>query len=305
MLTIGVIGLGTIAQKAYLPVYVQMQNQVHWLLNTRNEDKLEQLSAQYGLESAGHSLQDLDGQPLDAVMIHTPTATHYQYVKHFLEKGVHVFVDKPLATDMAQVNELYDLADAKHVMLTVGFNRRFAPMIQDLAQVTDKTGVRVDKNRIDALDDTEHALWDLFIHPVDTALMLAGYPEKPNTRYALHTTSDGQLQQASVTFTAPGIRGEAGIDLQAGTNLEEAQVAALSGVQRVQNLDQLVVYGRGGASQTFAPDWQPMLETRGFAPMVQAFVQAVGNPDGQNPVSPATSQLAHAVVADLVNQINN
>ncbi len=61
--------------------------------------------------------------------------------------------------------------------------------------------------------------------------------------------------EASVIFTAPGIRGEAGIDLQAGTNLEEAQVAAPSGVQRVQNLDQLVVYGRGGATQTFAPDW--------------------------------------------------
>ena len=176
-------------------------------------------------------------------------------------------------------------------------------MIQDLAEVDDKTGVRVDKNRIDAPDDPEHALWDLFIHPVDTALMLAGYPEKPNTRYSLHTGDDGKLQQASVIFTAPGIRGEAGIDLQAGTNLEEAQVAAPSGVQRVQNLDQLVVYGRGGATQTFAPDWQPMLTTRGFQPMVQAFVQAVADPEGKNPVSPATSQLAHAVVADLVNQI--
>ena len=85
----------------------------------------------------------------------------------------------------------------------------------------------------------------------------------------------------SVIFTAPGIRGEAGIDLQAGTNLEEAQVAAPSGVQRVQNLDQLVVYGRGGATQTFAPDWQPMLTTRGFQPMVQAFVQAVVDPEGK------------------------
>lgn len=303
MLTIGVMGLGSIAQKAYLPVYAQMQDQVQWLLSTRDEDKLKQLSKQYGLAAAGNSLEALDAKQLDAVMIHTPTETHYQYVKHFLEKGVHVFVDKPLATDMGQVNELYDLAESQHVMLTVGFNRRFAPMIQDLAQVADKTGVRVDKNRIDALDDTKHALWDLFIHPVDTALMLAGYPEKPNTRYALHTTSDGQLQQASVTFTAPGIRGEAGIDLQAGTNLEEAQVASPSGVQRVQNLDQLVVYGRGGASQTFAPNWQPMLETRGFASIVQAFVQAVADPDSKNPVSPATSQLAHAVVADLVNQI--
>ena len=78
---------------------------------------------------------------------------------------------------MGQINELYDLADTQHVLLTVGFNRRFAPMIQDLAEVDDKTGVRVDKNRIDAPDDPEHALWDLFIHPVDTALMLAGYPE--------------------------------------------------------------------------------------------------------------------------------
>ena len=119
-------------------------------------------------------------------------------MKHFLEKGVNVFVDKPLATDMGQINELYDLADTQHVLLTVGFNRRFAPMIQDLAEVDDKTGVRVDKNRIDAPDDPEHALWDLFIHPVDTALMLAGYPEKPNTRYSLHTGDDGKLQQASV-----------------------------------------------------------------------------------------------------------
>ncbi|MEE1525398.1 MAG: gfo/Idh/MocA family oxidoreductase, partial [Lacticaseibacillus paracasei] len=32
-------------------------------------------------------------------------------------------------------------------------------------------------------------------------------------------------------------------------------------------------------------------------------VQAVADPEGKNPVSPATSQLTHAVVADLVNQI--
>ena len=56
MLTIGVMGLGTIAQKAYLPVYAQMQDQVQWLLSTRDEDKLQQLSKQYGLAAAGNSL---------------------------------------------------------------------------------------------------------------------------------------------------------------------------------------------------------------------------------------------------------
>ncbi|EPC95610.1 dehydrogenase-like protein, partial [Lacticaseibacillus paracasei subsp. paracasei CNCM I-4649] len=84
MLTIGVMGLGTIAQKAYLPVYTQMQNQVHWVLSTRNDDKLQQLATQDGLAIAGTTLEDLDAQPLDAIMIHTPTETHYQYVKHFL-----------------------------------------------------------------------------------------------------------------------------------------------------------------------------------------------------------------------------
>lgn len=86
MLTIGVMGLGTIAQKAYLPVYAQMQDQVQWLLSTRDEDKLQQLSKQYGLAAAGNSLEALDAKQLDAVMIHTPTETHYQYVKHFLER---------------------------------------------------------------------------------------------------------------------------------------------------------------------------------------------------------------------------
>ena len=71
----------------------------------------------------------------------------------------------------------------------------------------------------------------------------------------------------------------------------------------MQNLDQLVVYGRGGATQTFPPDWQPMLTTRGCQPMVQAFVQAVADREGKNPVSPSTRQLTHAVVADLVNHI--
>jgi virulence factor len=45
-----------------------------------------------------------------------------------------------------------------------------------------------------------------------------------------------------------------------------------------------------------------MLETRGFAPLVRAFFDAVAN-SGENPVAPATSRLTHQLLCDMVAQL--
>ncbi len=128
---------------------------------------------------------------------------------------------------------------------------------------------------------------------------------KTNTAYALHTTSDGQLQQASVTFTASGIRGEVGIDLQAGTNLEEAQVAAPAAFNAsktwINSSCMAVVALHKPLPQIGAYRLKPGNLRQWYRHLSRPWVIQYG----QNPVLPATSQLAHAVVADLVDQINN
>ncbi|KRL11927.1 hypothetical protein FD09_GL000535 [Schleiferilactobacillus perolens DSM 12744] len=302
MLNIGVMGLGTIATKAYLPVYAAMQDQVHWRLMTRNEEKLHRLGQQFNLPIAGNNVAALDVLPLDAVMIHTPTKTHYDLVRHFLNKGISVFVDKPLATNIDQVKDLYALAEKQGVLLTVGFNRRFAPLHQTLAHQSDKTAVRVMKTRLDQPDEPFHALYDLMIHPVDTALALAGFPETAKVdHFAIQKNAAGQLLRAEVALSAPHMMVSAGIDEAAGANLEEATVTTSHGIYRVQDLSRLITIQGTTQTQTYPSDWAPILVTRGFSPLVHAFVDAVVN-HGDNPVSPQTSILSHQVIAELAAQ---
>ncbi|WP_179395074.1 Gfo/Idh/MocA family protein [Lacticaseibacillus absianus] len=302
MLSVGVIGLGNIAQKAYLPVYAQMQSEVQWYLESRDLAKVTRVANQFHMVAAGTDLAALDGLALDAVMIHSATSVHYELVKHFLERDVNVFVDKPLAMDQAQVTELYLLATQHRKLLTVGFNRRFAPQLQTLVDLPNKNLIQVTKNRVADPQEPREAIFDLLIHPLDTALALAGFPEDPKARYAMHLDDDGNVEQASVTFTAAGVRAEAAINLVAGTNLEEATVVTTDGLYRVQDLSTLQVYQGTAVTTQPAPDWQPTLETRGFAPMIRAFLAAVAHAS-DNPVAPQTSRLTHTVLTDMAKRL--
>ncbi|WP_203623162.1 MULTISPECIES: Gfo/Idh/MocA family protein [unclassified Lacticaseibacillus] len=303
MLNVGVIGLGNIAQKAYLPTYATMQDTVQWYLDTRDLGKLTKLANQFRLTAAGTDLQALDSLKLDAVMIHAATPAHYTLVKHFLERDVNVYVDKPLATTKEAVQELYMIAAAHRKLLTVGFNRRFAPMIQELAALPNKNVIQVVKNRVASPQPAAEAIFDLLIHPLDTALMLAGFPSDPKARYSMHADKDGNLEQATITFAAQGIRVEAGINMVAGANLEEATVSTTDGVYRVQDLSRLQAYTKAGETTKLAPDWQPTLETRGFAPAVRAFLTAIQN-QTDNPVAPESSRITHQLLADMVAQLH-
>ena len=58
---------------------------------------------------------------IDFVVVVTPNATHYEICKAFLEAGIHVACDKPLATDSAQARELADLAEEKGLLFMVTY----------------------------------------------------------------------------------------------------------------------------------------------------------------------------------------
>ena len=67
---------------------------------------------------------DLIGK-VDAVNIATPTVYHHAVAKKFLEKGVHVLVEKPITADPAEAEALVNIADSKNVILQVGHVERF------------------------------------------------------------------------------------------------------------------------------------------------------------------------------------
>lgn len=300
MLKIGVLGLGNIAQKAYLPVMAQMQDRVDWYLCTRQPAKLAQLQTQYHFPHATDSIDDLLTSHLDALFIHTPTPTHYALVRQALENGLHVFIDKPLSEKPFEVAALYQLAKQQNRLLMVGFNRRFAPMIQQLAALPAKHLIEVTKTRVDTLQPTPFAIYDLMVHPLDTALYLAG---DIGLDYQVHTycqqTDHHELLLARIQLETPHQLITVTLDMQSGTNQEIATVQTPTGRYTVNNLTELVHQQATGQQLETVADWVPTLTNRGFAPMIDAFISAIENQQ-PSPVSTASSRLSHELCQQLI-----
>ena len=122
---IGVIGLGNIAQKAYLPTYSECRHLAEFVLATRNPETRQEIADQYGFTETVGTIEELIEAKIDACFVHVATKVHGAVVRQLLQAGIHVFVDKPLSEELAEVKELQALAVAKNLRLMVGFNRRY------------------------------------------------------------------------------------------------------------------------------------------------------------------------------------
>lgn len=71
-------------------------------------------------------------QAVDAAVIVVPTAYHHAVAGEFLRRGIHLLVEKPLAANLEQAEELTELANRHGALLQVGHIERFNPAFEDL-----------------------------------------------------------------------------------------------------------------------------------------------------------------------------
>lgn len=169
---IAIIGLGDIAQKAYLPILAN-HTKVSPILCTRNMQVLKQLATQYRINDAYTSLDELIKNKPDAAMVNSSTNSHFIIVSKLLNAGIPVFVDKPLSYSLHESEELLNLATKKQISLYLGFNRRFAPLINLLEKKRDPIQVFWLKNRVNLPGDPRTFVFDDFIHVADSLRFLS------------------------------------------------------------------------------------------------------------------------------------
>jgi predicted dehydrogenase/threonine dehydrogenase-like Zn-dependent dehydrogenase len=92
----------------------------------------------------------IDDPDVDAVVIATRHDSHAPLVAHALNSGKHVFVEKPLALNEQGLEEVASAASDSPGVLMVGFNRRFSPLGQRLAEALGKAGPLVATYRVNA-----------------------------------------------------------------------------------------------------------------------------------------------------------
>ncbi|ENB2052607.1 Gfo/Idh/MocA family oxidoreductase [Vibrio fluvialis] len=300
---IGIIGLGDIAQKAYLPVITQLPG-VELIFCTRNADTLSSLASQYRIADTCTDYRDvLNFQP-DAVMIHAATAVHPEIASLFLSHGIPTFVDKPLADSAAACEQLYEVAEKHQQPLYVGFNRRHIPLfnthLSGMQNGTrdDLRGLRWEKHRYDLTGEIRTFLFDDFIHPLDSVNLFA--KADLNDVYITHQMAGNQLARIDVQWQHGDTLLHASMNRQFGKTGERISAQF---VNDAYEFDSFVEGKRWHANQesTLAlKDWTPMLTSKGFADMIGDWLNVVQSGKLASDIiarNLASHQLAEAVCA--------
>jgi virulence factor len=273
MTKIGVIGLGDIARKAYLPVYSAIKD-VEFHFYTRNQETLRDIANQYRFEHVQSSLDDLINSGITAAFVHSATVSHEDIVELLLNNNIHVFVDKPITDYYEGAKRLVTLAEEKGLILMAGFNRRYAPSYNQLKQVEKPNLVMIQKNRHKQPGKPRTFIYDDFIHVVDTMRYL--FPHRVDNLLVTSKMENGLLYHVVIQFLAN--TGETAIGIMNrdnGTNEEIAQVMGPDEKRTVHNVSEIVISKGSDTIAVKGNDWEPTLSKRGFQQMVADFIGAV------------------------------
>ena len=299
MIKFGVIGLGDIAQKAYLPVYSSLKNsEFHFF--TRNQEKLKSVGSQYRFEHLHSSIESLLSSGIAGAFVHSTTASHEEIVEQLLQHNIHVFVDKPISDHYEGAKRLVELAEEKGLILMTGFNRRYAPSYQQLKEVADPNMVIVQKHRNALPGEPRTFIYDDFIHVVDTMRYLFPHPIEDvivNGRIVEDTLYHVVVQFISSGATAIGI-----MNRDNGTNEEIAEVLGPLEKRSVYNVSKLVVSKGMETVEMRGSDWESTLKKRGFEQMVADFVKAVAT-NSQPSISPLDALETHEICERILAKL--
>ncbi|MBR9972784.1 bi-domain-containing oxidoreductase [Magnetospirillum sulfuroxidans] len=127
---LGVIGAGAFARTVLLPELKRLPGITFQTICTTRGQTADHAAQAFGFGRATTEIDDVLKDPaINAVLVATRHSNHAELTARCLAAGKSVIVEKPLALDHAQVNQVIAARETSSGFFTVGFNRRFAPMI--------------------------------------------------------------------------------------------------------------------------------------------------------------------------------
>ena len=209
-LGIGFIGAGNFARSVLLPHAARTAGLRFTGVASATGTSGRHVADKYGFGYATTDYhQILDDLQTDAVFIVTRHASHAPIVCDALRAGKTVFVEKPLACDVAQLADVVSTAEATGSRLMVGFNRRFAPHVRHAkACLENRSAPLVALYRVNA-GSVPNDSWVLaeegggriigeVCHFVDTLQFLIG--ADPVSVHAVHAADHREALSIQITF---------------------------------------------------------------------------------------------------------
>lgn len=223
MLKIGVIGYGYWGPNL-VRNFAEAPGAKVTMIAERDSARRERASARYpGITITADSNQLITSSEVDAVVIATPVATHYELALAALQADKHVLVEKPMASSAAQCQHLIDEAEKRSLTLMVDHTFVYTGAVRKIRELVE-TGelgdlFYYDSTRVNLglFQGDVNVLWDLAVH--DLSIMdyvldarpravsatgighIAGQPE--NVAYLTLFYDDSLIAHVNVNWLAP------------------------------------------------------------------------------------------------------
>ncbi len=146
-----------------------------------DEENLKMVKELYDDVNTVKNFEDVLNNPeIEAVCIVTPSHTHFKLVKMALEKGKHVYVEKPISTSAEETLILKDIAEKKNVKLLVGHLLLYHPAVNRLKMLIAEgvlgkiKYVQSDRLNINYFKNDRSVMWDLAPHDVSMIAHVTG-----------------------------------------------------------------------------------------------------------------------------------
>ncbi len=161
-----VIGVGCQGRRHAEKLAALPSSQLVAVVDIDNENA-RSVASSLGVKSM-QDFRELIGE-VTAVAIATPTTTHFDIAHALMEEGIHVLLEKPMASTMEEARELVEIAEARDVVFQIGHVERFNPAVVALTQNI-KQPQFVESNRIAAYKPRSldvSVVLDLMTHDID------------------------------------------------------------------------------------------------------------------------------------------
>lgn len=128
---VGFIGAGTFAQKFLLPNACKLAEMIG--VATASGNNARNVADKYSFAYAtGNAAEIITDESINTVFIATRHNLHAEQVLAALQSGKNIFVEKPLCLTALELEQIAEAYHQSEVRLMVGFNRRFAPLVEKI-----------------------------------------------------------------------------------------------------------------------------------------------------------------------------
>jgi UDP-N-acetylglucosamine 3-dehydrogenase len=128
-----VIGVGSMGRN-HARVYAELEEVQLVAVSDLDQSQAEKVASQFGVRAYANYVAMLESERPDLASVVVPTREHLNVARAAIERGIHVLVEKPIASTLAEGQEMIRLAEQYGVKLSVGHIERFNPAIIELKQ---------------------------------------------------------------------------------------------------------------------------------------------------------------------------